>query len=97
VYNEVISLVLISILFCFTDLITYANSGKRTRDFVGYLFSLVLMANILTHLSFMVSGSVSNLKKSWMRRRYIFKNREQLKTKYRAKKLKYFLALIKSD
>jgi len=65
VMNETVTLVLLELLFCFTDLIL----DERAHYYIGYIFIVCLLGSVCVHLFFLVKQMIHDAKLQWTRRK----------------------------
>ena len=66
VFNEVMFLIMINVLFCFTDIIR----NNEDKEILGYAFIFLLTINIVAHLFFLVKATIEDMKRGYREKSY---------------------------
>jgi len=74
IMNECTGLLATALTFCFTDLVP-----DSSKDFVGILFSVLFVLNIVVHMSFIIKTTAANARVKCKRSKV--KNTEQVTMK----------------
>jgi len=78
VLNEITQICALSLTYCFSDLVP-----SNSKDIAGYMFDVVLVGNIVTHMAFIIKTTINDLKENCRRKKMKTLNMQEMKKEAR--------------